>query len=112
MTPNKHIEKKIKEFEEQGLLYLDFCGDDDHECECSVKDSQIKDFLRTSLAEAYLKGQDSVKEDVKKWAEEKKDNLRLMSKTDEKAIQQTHGYDVAMAGLLSLLSNISKLQDK
>jgi len=49
---------------------------------------------------------------VRKWAEGKKDNLRAMSKTDEKAIQQTHGYEVAITGLLSLLSNISKLQDK
>ena len=46
MTP---LQKEIEAFEKEKLGYLDWCGNEDHECECSVKEDEIKSFLRQSL---------------------------------------------------------------
>ena len=66
MTP---LQKEIEAFEKEKLGYLDWCGNEDHECECSVKEDEIKSFLRQSL----LRFTRSVIE--KAMPEEKKENL-------------------------------------
>lgn len=42
-------EAMIKKFDELKLGCLDWCGNEDHTCECSVKETEIKDFLKSQL---------------------------------------------------------------
>lgn len=40
----QYLIEREKEFDEQKLGELDFCGNEDHECDCMVKEEQIKTF--------------------------------------------------------------------
>ena len=107
MTPNKHIEEKIKEFEVKFFL-----GNYTYPSTPRTQEN-LQDFLCTALSESYFAGQLSVIEEAIKWINEKMNNLSAMSKTDEKAIQQTYGYKVAIDGLSALLkSKIKSLEEK
>ena|SRR3990167_2412033 len=50
-----------EEFDKQKLGYLDFCGNEDHECECSVKEEQIKSFIRHLLASSRSQVVETIK---------------------------------------------------
>ena len=49
MTTMTPLQKEIEAFEKEKLGDLNWCGNEDHECECSVKKNEIKSFLRQSL---------------------------------------------------------------
>lgn len=43
------IKETLERFDEKELGQLDFCGNDDHECECSVKEEEIKQFITEEI---------------------------------------------------------------
>ena len=51
----KTITEIEEEFDEQKLGHLNWCGNEDHECECSVKVEEIKSFYRKQI-KGLLKG--------------------------------------------------------
>ena len=101
MNKDKFVSEKIKEFDKE----FNFLTKSEKAIVYTSR-SSIKVFLRTSLTEAYLAGQDSVRECV---PEEKPEPLLSDPNEDDLVTARNHGWNACRN---QTLSDISKLQTK
>lgn len=104
------LKETLERFREKKLGQLDFCGNDDHECECTVKEEEIKQFITEEIKLAFQAGKDSMREEILNKLPERKSENKKKKDQEEwiniPRIQRAVGFNSCLSQVKDIIKNV------